>query len=86
MNLLPKLLEETADMVTERSAEHAQACRHAATALTGTVGEALNEFMRLYEDGKLGTDSEVIEAYNAAVLALPSAVEQSDDIVVSLPK
>lgn len=29
-----KLLEEAADMLTEQSAEHAQACRHAAVALT----------------------------------------------------
>lgn len=33
---------------------------------------ALTEFMRLYEDGKLGTDSGVIEAYNEAVRALPA--------------
>lgn len=34
------------------------------------VGAALTEFTRLYEDGKLGTDQEVVSAYNEAVRAL----------------
>lgn len=39
-----------------------------------SVPEVLTEFMRLYEDGKLGTDPEVIAAYNEAVSTLPDDI------------
>lgn len=45
--------------------------------MTTTVLDTLTEFMRLYEDGKLGTDPEVINAYNEAVQHLPASQRSS---------